>query len=106
MIAVVYSVPRDGPVQVWLIPISGDSTEPPTTAAIPGLDDPGTLAFTKYKGEAVPWLDWAQELADSPWLGDWSIQEVPDTDALGQPMAAQGALGYVRMHMLERNLGV
>lgn len=97
MIAVVYTTAQDGPAQVWLLPATDG--EPPASATIPGDIGPGALVFPQYKGSAVSWQDWADELSESPWLGDYSIQLVPDG------MTAGAALAYVRDQYLERAAG-
>lgn len=97
MIAVVYVSPQDGPAQVWLLPVADG--ELPASAAIPGDIGPGALVFPKYKGSAISWRDWADELSESPWLGDYTIQLVPDG------ITPEAALSYVRDRYLERAAG-
>lgn len=94
----VYATPEGDPQQVWVLP--ADSDELPESASVPGMSDPQALAFN-FKGDRFTWLDWAQALADSPALGNWSVLAVPDEDSLGQPTSAQEALGFARMHALD-----
>lgn len=90
---------QDGITAVWTLPASPLASAP--MARVPGGDTVAADALVNgCKGDAKSWQDWAGELAeDSPYLGSFSIEDVPD------PMDAQAALGYLRRQVFARLAG-
>jgi hypothetical protein len=76
---------NQGPAMVFLMPEDG---MPVDHAAIPGGPWGRPWSDLAAKGRAISWPDFAQALTERPpYLGRWSLEEVPDGRDAQQALA-------------------